>query len=106
MDLKELADGMVFDKRGDLAALNRKSFDVASATRLDAMYTVQNREASYMKRIQKNDEVKKSAYAGDSYEIHVHAGTEDFNALAEKAGAELERMKERRAVASGSLFYF
>ena len=106
MNLKDLADGMIFDKREDWDVLNRKSFDVASATRFDLTNIKQNQDASYMKRIEKNGEVKKSAYAGDSYEIHVHTGTEDFNAFVEKAGAELERMKERRAAASGSLFYF
>ena len=106
MNLKDLADGMIFDKREDWDVLNRKSFDVASATRFGLTNIKQNQDASYMKRIEKNGEVKKSVYAGDSYEIHVHSRTDDFNAIAEKAGAELERMKERRAAASGSLFYF
>ena len=61
MNLKDLADGMIFDKREDWVVLNRKSFDVASAKRFDLMNTMQKQDASYMKRIEKNGEVKKSA---------------------------------------------
>lgn len=106
MNLKELADKKIFDKREYWMAFMREADGLAALAGFEAMNAPLNQEewaqgASYMKRIQKSGETKKRAYDGDAYEIHVHAASDDLNTIVEKAMIEFERMKERRSAAGG-----
>ena len=119
MNLKELAETVVFDKRNDLYLhfsipirimesffSSREMEPFAASTTLDTRYTppgLKKREIAFSDRKDERERhgsmlltYDSNSYAGDPYGEKM-----DINGIVEKAVEEITRMKERRSAAGG-----